>query len=367
MNLEELEQQLLALRAKVKEALRAEKDVDRLSDWLNELIEEAHKYRSKSWYNSNKLKEGSTFFFKGQSREGREIAKRFLRWKASRRSAAEVEREADELLEAVKAVDDRSAEDLGKAAREKFDAAAGAADPAMSEVDLVVYDLAGEPVNIEVSGFRSSRLVSPFDSGASDFVDTGYFDLFDRLDEIAANSGDGFTLFLETGSALMRPLELPENWRDFDLIVPRAIEHETGEPTPVWDRAELIKNTLFPVHSPCLLVRNAWLREDDLSFKHLLSYQFWHLWLRAVDSQQLLQLDTPSLIAPGPRDPRLSHRNRRWLEEHDPELIPELRGDDEEWAILKHDLVARVVQANLERFQENVGYYAAVAQTGIRR
>ena len=66
-------------------------------------------------------------------------------------------------------------------------------------------------------------------------------------------------------------------------------------------------------------------------------------------------------------EPNLSLLNRRWLESGKPDLIPELRSAQEEWDILKHDLINRVVDANLDFFQKHVAYYAAVTQTGIRR
>ncbi len=251
----------------------------------------------------------------------------------------------------------------------------------MADVALAIVDFSGNSEDLErtltqgrvdFASFRSVCLVSPWIREKPGFdvksVDTSYFDLFPRLDELVANCEAQFTLFLNSGAVLMRPLDLPKNWPNRRIVLPRAIDCSTVAPSPIWDRAETIKNSLFPLHPPCFLARNDWMREDDSSFRHFLSYRPWSLWLQALEREPgPLQLEEPSCIIPSPEEPALSHLNRAWLEENNPDLLPELRDAGEEWDILKHDLVNRVASANLAFFQENVAYYAAVTQTGIRR
>ncbi len=123
-DLRQIEQEVEDLRAKVKEARKAEKDVNRLIGWLEFLVNEAEDYRNLPWYDKTKLGQSHHFFFKGQTRQGREIAKRFLRWKVGRRSAAEVNEQAGELLgevrDAIETQDSRDAAERWEAALEIF-------------------------------------------------------------------------------------------------------------------------------------------------------------------------------------------------------------------------------------------------------
>ncbi len=385
--LEQLTREVEQLRAKVKEASRAERDVSRLIEWLDELVDETEDYRNLPWYHRKKLAQSHSFFFKGQTRQGREIAKRFLRWKVSRRSAAEVEEEADQLLKEIGTATRGKAAELQEeqwqAAVAKFgDSEDLGNQPELADVDLVVLDVTGrsedlrktlETGRIDRSRFRSSHLLTAWQPETdfemeTEVVEDGVFPLFQRLDERIAASNAEYTCVLMSGTVLMDRFALPENWKEYDFILPRAIDLSTGEPTPVWDRLERIKNSLFPLFPSCFLARNRWLREDASSFQHFLAYRPWHLWLQALASKAgPLQLTEPSLIISSPQEPNLSAGNRAWLETTNPEPIPELRGTQEEWDILRHDLILRVIDANLSFFQEYVGYYAAVTQTGIRR
>ena len=91
--------------------------------------------------------------------------------------------------------------------------------------------------------------------------------------------------------------------------------------------------------------------------------------LELCRSLEILELDGNMIqsITPLAGLTNLSRLNRNWLEANAPDLVPELRGVQEEWDILKHDLITHVVEANREFFQENVAYYVAVTQTGVRR
>lgn len=389
--LRQLEQEVETLRSKVKAARKADKDVTKLAEWLDELVNEAEIYRNQPWYNQEKLSQSHSFFFKGQTRHGREIAKRFMRWKATRRSAAEVEQEATELLavvhNAADEIDAIEATENWEQALKTFPKNSKVVpDPQMKDVDLFVIDLSGQlsdlqhtlqTSRIDFSSFHSATLVSPWPKEAEldlsesinlEKVETGFFDLFSKLDALIERSKAKFAMFLSTGSSLMKPLQLPEDWKEYAYILPNAFAASSQTSFPIWDRIDRAKQSLFPQHPPCFLTRTDWLRNDPTLFQHFLSYRPWHLWLKAVsEDQSFLQLEDESVLCPDLGEPNLSDLNRRWLEIENPDLIPELRSSREEWDILKHDLINRVVDANLEFFQKNVAYYAAVTQTGIRR
>tara|TARA_R110002096_G_scaffold362892_3_gene556029 strand:+ start:2801 stop:3979 length:1179 start_codon:yes stop_codon:yes gene_type:complete len=389
--LRQLEQQVENLRSKVKAARKADRDVGKLVEWLDELVNETEDYRNAPWYDKEKLSQSHSYFFKGQTRKGREIAKRFLRWKATRRSAAEVEVQADELLkivhDAAEEIDEIEAAEQWDEALETFELGKEPVnDPAMANVDLVLIDLSGKAIDLEhtlqsskvdFASFHSATLVSPWptppipeglSSLHTESVDSGFFDLFSRLDLVAKRQTADFVMFMSVGSALMEPLQLPDNWKDHAFILPNHLDASNRKSLPVWDRIDLPKNSLFPQHPACFLVQNAWLKEDRSSFQHFLSYRPWNLWLRAIHQDHgFLQLANPSVLSPTTEEPDLSALNRRWLMQQNPDLLPELRSAVEEWDILKHDLINRVVDHNLEFFQKHVAYYAAVSQTGIIR
>ena len=353
MNLDQLQQQLLALREKVKQARKAGNEVERLEGWLNDLAADAQQYQQIAWWNPQRWKLGVRQFRTGESKVAREIVKRFRRWQNKQGSSEASEVQADELAHAIAEQRTNDREAMWVAAATQF---AETSPASSSDVDIVIYDLSDDAETTLTRSrvdLTSANALKP---------SKRYFDVFDQLDRHVADTTAEFTLFLEAGAALMDlPGELVGN-----VIIPRVINLETAEARSVYSSDELPKASLFSMHLPCVIVRNEWLRGLDQPhlFHHFFHYAFWNLFLQA--GSDLVQLEAPAVIAPN-REINISNANRAWLKIHKPDAVAELRDSQEEWDILKHDLVARVVQANLAHFQEQVTYLAAVSETGIRR
>ncbi|MFT5467129.1 MAG: hypothetical protein ACI8UO_002232 [Verrucomicrobiales bacterium] len=313
------------------------KDVERLQTWLTELADESAEFQRLPWWSPRRWKLGMRLFRRGESKKAHEIQKRFRRWSEKKAEPPKVESKPKIV-------------DPWPAAAERF----GHSELRQnSEVEVVIYDLSGEAgLTIEQSrvDLTNAKTLKPQDR---------FFDVFDQLDAHVAESTADFTLFLEAGSALM---ELPDDLTG-NVIVPRVVNLEDASIQPAWSRDEIPKFSLFSMRLPCILVRNGWLRElgQPRLFHHFFHFAFWHLFL-----QEPGQTDFLAAIAPT-RDLNLCQAEHDWLKAHQPGALAELRDPSEAWDILRHDLVARIVQANLAHFQEQTSYLAAVRETGIRR
>lgn len=322
-----------------------QKDVERLQAWLSELGKESAEFQQLPWWSPARWKLGARLFRRGESKKAREIQKRFRRWK---------EKKSKPKPKTEKPKVEADFVDPWPAALDRFRSGIRQnSDERRTDYDIVVYDLFGE---IETTLERSlvdlsnAKMLKPRER---------FFDVFDQLDAHVAESRAEFTLFLEAGVALM---DLPSEFNG-NVIVPRVADLDTGSIRRAWTRDEIPKFSLFSMRLPCILVRNRWLRDlgQPRLFHHFFHLAFWHLFL-----QEPGQSDFLAAIAPD-REIHLCQAEHAWLKTHNPDLIPELREPNEAWDILKHDLVARVVQANLAHFQEQVTYLAAVRETGIRR
>lgn len=339
-----------------KETRNLTRDIDQLKAFLDSSAAEIETYRQLPWWSLSRWRAALRLMRTGQTKPQRESAKKYRRWSkkdAERRHLHLDANDVAELREDVRQVQAADAEQKWDVAKAKIKA--GGEKP-VAGLDVVVYDLsneADETLTRSEVDLSNAIVAKPR---------TRFFDVFDQLDEHVAQSEADYTLFLEAGAALMR---LPDELSG-DVILPRAVNLDDASLSPIYSRDELPKRTLFSPHLPCMIVRSEWLRElgQPRLFHHFFHFAFWNLQLQAGLS--LVQLEEPSVIAPQ-REINLSHANRTWMKRETPDAIPELRDPQEEWDILKHDLVARVVQANLAQFQEQVTYLSAVNETGIRR
>jgi len=375
--LQKLQQEIEALKAKLAKVGKPSKDVQKLSQWLEDTQNELADYRELSWLDPARWKLGMRFFLKGESKTQRERFKKFAKWQAK-------VRELEDSKEQVASLDDTLASKRWELAGEGL---SSGGDPShLKKVDLVIMDLRGSDDDLRdtlsqseavLPHFRSVTFVSAFEIPEELYeqcgvdaiqVETGYYDLFETLDEFPREAEDGFVCFLEAGAAMPVVPTLPDGWEEARMIVPQSLDLDTGAASEVLMRDEWIRKALFPMRIPCLMLRQDLLREDPHLFRHFMHHAFWHLFLSCVekDPATLLQLDAASVIAPA-RQHNLSLYGREWLNRYDPDVVPNLRSVPEEWDMLNHDLTGRVAAAHVKMFQDQVVYLAAVAETRIRR
>ncbi|MEM7010970.1 MAG: hypothetical protein AAF585_05745 [Verrucomicrobiota bacterium] len=357
MSSHELQNDLLRkISNQTKRAKEAEKDVERLKTLLDSSAAEIESFRQLPWWSLARWRAGLRLMRTGQTKPQRELAKKYQRWSEKHAESGHSHESADNLDSLSDAVREQQAEDEETKWANANDQIKTERNPVPANLEIVIYDLSNET---DITLTRS-------EADLSDAIvakpQTRFFDVFDQLDKQITQSMADYTLFLEAGAAMMRlPSELSG-----DVILPRVINLDNADLSPVYSRDELPKRALFSQQLPCMIVRNEWVRElgEPRLFHHFFHFAFWNLQLQV--GADLVQLEEPSIIAPQ-REINLSYANRAWMKREMPNEIPELRDAQEEWDILKHDLVARVVQANLSHFQEQVTYLTAVNETGIRR
>ena len=389
--LQELTQRVEAFIAKVKQARKVEKDVDRLAGWLDQLDQEAEAYQKLPWWKWDRWKKGFRLLFKGQSKERRELNKKFRRWEGQRARTQEAWEDAEHMAESLSEAATRN--EKRERARQWYDALqiieAGkekVRDSSLQEVNLVIYDLSGRKNSLEdtlsesrvdFDSFGSVQLITAFpESLPADprkietlEIRRRYFDLFEELDRcVEASSPDKHTLLVETGSALVKPLDLPANWRDYPILIPRLMEIEELKPRPVLGRDEWQRKALFPMTAPVILVRNEFAQSVPHLFRDHMHLAFWRLLLSQVeeDSGRIIQLEPVSCLVRG-WDYQLSEVSRLWTKQYRPELLSELRDPKEEWDILLHDLIGRVATAHIGLFEKQAAYLAATGVTRVIR
>lgn len=383
--LQELSQRVQAFIEQVKQARKVEKDVDRLAGWLSEIDADAEAYRKLPWWKRERWEHAFRLLWKGQTRPIRDRVKKFRRWEGQRARLQDTLPEAENLALALAAAAERHAVSAQQgqwtSAVVRFDRSEEELTWNLGNVRLVLYDLTGQMEfmqdtlhrsRIPWDQFQSAYVVTPFPENLPPDAPAAlkpvlaqgrYFDLFEQLDALALEQPAAeWTLFVEAGVALMEPWDEP----DGTMFLPAAVELTTGKPRDVLHRDQLLRQPLFPMHLPCVMVRGEVLAGRKHRFRHLMHYAFWDLALSAMEAGGFCQGKALACIVRG-HDPHLSNYNRLWLERHRPELLPELRAAQEEWDILRHDLVCRIVTDHLAYFQDNVAYLAAVSVTQVKR
>ncbi len=360
-------------------------DVQKLAGWLQALEAEAGAYADLPRFSPQRIKNALRLLKQGQSKEAGQIFRSFHKWVGKK--AEQAEREA--ILAKASAASAAGSSEKPSSPTNETSPSGARTRADLKRVSALIHDLRGPEYlshtlrrsALSWDSFGSTVAISPYavpevppavesralPEGAS------YFGLFDQLAEAASSAQSDYTLLLESGAALKPGFagliqEALSSGNESALYLLRHEDADSGEISPAVYRDTLHKTFTEAQRLPGLLVKTNFLRDQAGTFKRLWHLTPWSMVLRQVqtDDHGVTQLETPA-FAFHSHDYQLSNRYRDWAQVHQPNLLPELRESAGEWSMVYHDLVVRVVQENLDYFQDHVGYLAAVQATGVRR
>lgn len=311
---------------------------DKPEKWLQAIADDADSHTSLGF--GERLRRALRFFRTGRSKVSQKVLRNFLAWQ-------EQQQEKQSPIATATAIDKQPQ--------------AGTPDPlapdeSLAGIRLIIIDYRrGDALqrtldSLPLDAFHSHRIVAPE-------PEKRLFDIFPALDAAIREKSDATSLLLlESGATLSSaPAALDD---DCDAAFLRWQSHDgTLTSTPL-DAQSLLREPLAPMVFPAIHLRSG----VSMDFSKCWHYAGWDLLLSLIESAPE-RLAFPEAVGVNflHHPYTLSKLDRAHLKQTAPEKLQPLPDAGDEWMVVRHDLIGRIVQRHPDYFKDNAAYLAAIA------